>query len=689
MMNFFSCVLRPLAIVMVAMSAVGIPAARVYCQAVFVTAAPTTTDPNDQKQPFLLPSLSKEMIEGLDEYKRFCARSQWEKAFKHLEKLANTKETGLAPGKDGAMIPVAALLRQLISELPNDGKKAYRLFYDAEAKTLLEAAKGKDEQPKLAAIVSKYLFTSTGDIAADRLGDLYFEQGKFSLAAQTWQLIVKFRSDSAIPVPQLLVKTAIALAHDGRWTDLEEVQKLVRDRYPSETAKLGGKSVRAVEHLEMLSGKRQQGRKTNEAETPLPARIHLEDDAKPLWQFKWYVKKEDQPDGQRMQSFVAPTVADGAHVFANFIGYDVDIDLATGKLLWRSGRFFDGVQKARNNGNMMVADKYGIAVGPDRVWSVSRPLGSNDPFQLTARERKTGKEVLNGKNVKGLKEWNLLGSPVVEGSFVYVTGVKPNKARELHVLALSADKAEIIWDATVGSYKNEMQERNPYGYSEQSVLPSLLLRQNWLYVNTNMGTILRLDPGSGETQWGLYYESQPPTDNNNGWYYERLPDQWTASPPMMVDGTLYFKGMRSKNCYAVDPEGPRVVWKRPITKTAVLCGIDDKNIYFGGEDISACDRKSLEMQWSKQVPMGMSWVRPLVTEDCIYQFTPRGIYEIPKDGGAVRIFRGSDLNSLGGGLLLTPSSLVSFSNLAITAYPINSAAANDGNSEDLNKKVAQ
>ena len=40
------------------------------------------------------------------------------------------------------------------------------------------------------------------------------------------------------------------------------------------------------------------------------------------------------------------------------------------------------------------------------------------------------------------------------------------------------------------------------------------------------------------------------------------------------------------------------------------------------------------------------------------------------DGNVVHLFRGADLQSLGGELLVTPKALLAISNLAITAYPL-------------------
>jgi hypothetical protein len=64
----------------------------------------------------------------------------------------------------------------------------------------------------------------------------------------------------------------------------------------------------------------------------------------------------------------------------------------------------------------------------------------------------------------------------------------------------------------------------------------------------------------------------------------------------------------------------------------------------------------------------------LVTKNRLYQFTSRGICAVDKQTGeVVQIFRGSDLDSLGGSLFVTPNVLVTVSNLGITAYPRNGA----------------
>ena len=65
-----------------------------------------------------------------------------------------------------------------------------------------------------------------------------------------------------------------------------------------------------------------------------------------------------------------------------------------------------------------------------------------------------------------------------------------------------------------------------------------------------------------------------------------------------------------------------------------------------------------------------------MTANRLYQFTPRGIFEIDKaTGDVVKRFRGADLDSLGGALLLAGNTLLSISNLSITAYSLSTEPA--------------
>ena len=150
-------------------------------------------------------------------------------------------------------------------------------------------------------------------------------------------------------------------------------------------------------------------------------------------------------------------------------------------------------------------------------------------------------------------------------------------------------------------------------------------------------------------------------------------DRLTVSPPQMINGILYVKGMRSSQLYAVDPLRPKLLWHRPVPKTATFIGVDDSRFYVGGEEISAYDLTTRKMVWSVKVNLGTAYAKQLMTGNRIYHFAARGIYEIDTSTGQVtHLVRGADRDSLGGELILTPHAFLSVSNLAITAYPLQS-----------------
>src|SRR5262249_28675996 len=125
-----------------------------------------------------------------------------------------------------------------------------------------------------------------------------------------------------------------------------------------------------------------------------------------------------------------------------------------------------------------------------------------------------------------------------------------------------------------------------------------------------------------------------------------------------------------------EPNRMKVLWDRPIAKSARLLGTDDRVAFLGGPEISALDLKTRELKWATRVPNGSTGGIVLVRSDGIWQMTQRGVFEIdPKSGAVRRSCRGMDLGSAAGDLLLTDRLLLTVSNRSISAYPRRPAGA--------------
>ncbi len=175
-------------------------------------------------RPLQMPPASTEVKEAIDDFERFERRGAWERALKALYTIPEDQAVRFVDGDNGFIVPVGRKRRAVLAALSPNGQAAYRLFYDAEAKKLLDEAEGPNELKNLERIYSAYFITSVGDNAADRLGDLYFELGRFDRAADCWLAVLRERPDSELSPALLAVKAALALARAGRRSEFEQVR---------------------------------------------------------------------------------------------------------------------------------------------------------------------------------------------------------------------------------------------------------------------------------------------------------------------------------------------------------------------------------------------------------------------------------------------------------------------------------
>jgi len=654
--------------------------------AIFDVSAPAAEaqDGEDAKRPFRLAAQTTENNEALADFDRHKKRATWERAFKALEKVQGSKPDAMVPRADGFYIPSRSYLRQLLATLPQDGKDAYRLFHDPEAKKLLEQATGKDELARLAKLVNEYFITSVGDVAADRLGDLEFERGDVEQAAERWQSILQYHPESALKRAQLLVKSGVAFARAGRPDEVRRVARELRERHANETVTVGGRKVNAVSQISAMlpaEGATATATSGNKSASAPTEEMRLPASSEPLWQFQIL----SQANAQALASMgndwgwgrvpaadaVPPTAVDDERVYVNFLGFLFSLDLKSGKLLWRSAKFHDIVNQLRNN-QLLMPEQYGICLVGDRIYTVGREAGKvsdqSAPFVLNCHEKATGKQLWSSQKIASLKPWRMWGAPTASGDRVYITAIKNQQQRDLHLLAISAADGKLLWATQCGTYQVDESQL----YNQRSSQPTLAIDGDRLFVDTHVGAVVLIDAKTGATRWGLNYEAEAP--NTQYWYNSPRP-LLTVGGPLVENDVLYVKGMRSSRLVAVDLAGPTLQFKRPVGGPAMLIGVDKDRLFLGGDEIAAVDLKTQKLLWATKVPIATPWTRAIMTHDRLFQFTPRGIFEIDKaSGDVVARHRGGDLDSLGGVLLLSKRTLVTVSNISITAYALHEGA---------------
>ncbi len=641
-------------------------------------------------RPLQMPPASTEVREAIDDFERFSRRKAWERALKAIYTIPEDQALRFVDGDGGFIIPVARKRRLLLSALPADGLAAYRLFYDAEARKLLEDAEGAAELKNLERIYSAYFTTAVGDNAADRLGDLYYELGRFDRAADCWLAVLRGHPDTDLSPGLLSVKSALALARAGRRAEFEQLRAELTDRYADEKVTLGGQRGTPGELLGRLLGDDRPAPgpiKPNPGPRPAETGLHLAETVGPAWQLRFAESVEagmtplelTQWESNTLSAVVPATAIDGTTLFVNYIGSVFAVDLPSGKMLWRSGSFHNMELIAQQNvAQVLDTGRFAIVAGGEHVWALARDMNDQNffaPFQLICRRADNGEIVWKSPDLAEYAPFDLVGLPLLADGKLYMaakTQANPQQRQGLPqqlVLAIQPRDGKVLWKTEVGTFR-QGQQYFFYYMRDTSPQPRLVHRAGAIYLETHVGVLARLDADTGAYDWGYGYKTAPYQSSMYFFYYMPQEPQAIGGAPLENGEAFLVKGMRSDRLYAVEPNLMKVLWERPITKASRLLGVDDKAVYLGGDELSAVDLRARKLLWATRVPGGSMDGRVLVRPEGLWQLTSRGIYEIdPSSGDVRRIFRGQDLGAVGGDLVVTDRWLLAISNRTISAYP--------------------
>jgi outer membrane protein assembly factor BamB len=650
---------------------------------------------DDPGRPLQMPPASTETKEALDDFERFQRRRAWERALKALYTIPDDQAKRFVDGEKGFIIPVERRRRAILAALPPAGQAACRLFYDAEARKLLDDAEGASEQKNLERVYSAFFITSVGDNAADRLGDLYFEQGRFDRAADCWLSVLRERPDTDLSPALLAVKAAVALDRAGRRSEFEQVRGELSDRYRDEKLTIAGQTAPAGEMLRRLLGERETAADPASAAHQDHPGPDLAREIDPAWQLRIADSIEagmtpmelNQWQSNALSLAVPAAAVEGTHLYINYLGHILALDLDGGKMLWRSGSFHNlellAMQPA---GQMLDPTRFAILASGEHVWALGRDVKDQNMAALsplTCRRADNGEVVWKTSDLADYAMLDLAGMPLLADGKLFLTAKsQPNPQQnqglpQQLVLAIQPHDGKILWKTEVGTFR-QGQQMFFFGPMRDSTQPRLFYRSGAVYVDTHVGVLGRIDADSGVLDWGYGYQTAPFQGMNRFVFFYNQPQEATVgpSPPLPAGEALMIKGSQSDRLYAIDPDRMKVLWERPIGSASRLLGAHDRTAYLGGADLGAMDLKTRALLWATPLPGGSAENRVLVRPDGLWQLTPRGIYEVDPASGAVRrIFRGKDLGSAGGDLVLTDRWLLAISNRTISAYPRRAAPA--------------
>jgi outer membrane protein assembly factor BamB len=636
------------------------------------------------------------IIDAFEDFRRHSQKKAWELAFKAVASITEKDPKGMVPAGDGLMMPTRQRVWQALASLPPDGREAYRLFNDANAKQRFDAATSgaSDDVPALREIFQLYFVTSIGDKAADRLGDGCFEAGDFLAADAAWKAILDHYPDTSLSKTRLRVKRCAALSRAARWDTFDEVAASLGADGAAETVRLAGREALAGQLVASFreaargtAGDRSEPVAQPQAASEPAEALGLPEADKPLWQVKFMdetlAEKLEQAlrnmgwggTETPMSASVPPSATDGKRVYLNWLGIAFAIDAKTGKMLWRSRKFSDLSNQAQQlvYGGVNII-RYHLVLDGDRVLITGMPIdqmnqGMGSPYRLVCHNAENG-SVLWSTKTGDVAAYSIASAPLPVGDVIYVAASRTNQ-QELHLLALSGEKGKLLWSVPLGTPQASVDYRG----MQQGPSPLLLHRGGEIYVVTNNGAVLAVDTSGRRVDWAFTCEPPPIMSGYVMFFNPSMSGRAPLKTPgaaFIRDSVLYFKESGGYAIYALDLAGPSLKWKRAADSSDMIAGVGSGSVYLVGDEVSAIDLSTRAMRWSTSLPIETGMLRPILGGDRLYVFSGRGVFQVDTTTGdpAARPFRGADLESLGGALFRCGDRLVAVSNLAVTAYPL-------------------
>lgn len=630
---------------------------------------------------------------ALTDFQRHSERGDYQKAFRVLENLPLDKRIGMLPAGNGFMTPARLRFWRLLVEMNAEGRAAFRLFNEPKAKQLFERMKSEltsDRTKALATaqeIYEQYFITSYGDDAAQILGDSSFEKGEFVEAANRWRSIIDFHTETDLPLPKIMAKCATAYIGAGRDADARQILSEVERRYSSDKVRIAGREQVVSEYIHGLlkSPTSPTQAQVQAAELELPSELR-----EPYWQVTFLSAKgrnamvaatsENYYYKSGIDTMIPNHVADRERIYLNWMGIVFAIDIASGKLQWRTEAFenLHGHIATIHQGRVNPAG-YGIQIIGDKVLSSAVPFDRLNYWQpavpITAYNSKTGEKAWTIGGEQG-GQLSFLGGifPYRDGALA-VSHSQGQANMQLNFLDLAKGTSQ--WTIPLGTVT---PENNPYSGGSTFPAPDMAEVGRSLCLMNNSGAVVQIDPEAKKIDGQfVMYEPKQTTDGSYYYYDSDIPEEkklHTRGRMLMRDGYLLFKEVGNNTLFCVDIQSQRVLWKRPISSTAMIVEADSDHVYTMNSELSAYSRVDGKLIWSIRLPVAGGGLSIVLSGDSVFAATRRGIFQVNRrTGKGERVIRTAETDSPGMGMRLVGDKLITISSHAVTCYRLEATTA--------------
>lgn len=578
--------------------------------------------PTEQSQDGFVVAASGTAIQDTPagEALKLIEQGQWVKAIQAIESLGDADE-GLVVDERGVLRPLSAMKSALIASMPEEGRRTFCKLNDPSANAKLGQAQAtadlQEQTQAYKSIVDDYALCDAAAQAAQRMGDIRFEQGRFNEAAAYYGFAAQHPATTADD-PALMARRLTALSRAEQWKTFDQLAEYARFRHAGTSITIAGQDAPLQSFITQLVESRGEvhiDRPANETrKLNLPKATEFEYERPLIDENKLKMIRQLAANnnlGSIIDQAIAPVVVtDGERLFTLGIGRVARLNPETGTAHWQFGSADEGVQAIQSRMHYL-ANGYpqSLTIHGDTLLASIPNKKNVSQSHLFALDAETGKEKWSLRDIFRRNNESVVGTPMVIDDLVYFVTYKTTQEIALRVVNLS-DGVEV---STLALGK---ASKGPHMNSPAELSPRLTMGQSHLLVQTNNGALIAVDPNTMKIAWAYSQKIRP-----SGVAMMRRHGQAVANAiahhtgdVVAIDGMVVTKDTRTNRVVAFREYDAAMIWEAEADADSTIVHHDDQHIYMLGKELVALDRRTGERVWWTPHP-GERSGQPVFTSD--------------------------------------------------------------------------
>jgi hypothetical protein len=556
------------------------------------------------------------VLANLERVKAYLANRRWDEAVETLRQIMENSEGKLVPAGSRRYVNLREYCQMQLAAMPAEALKLYRSRVDAAAEKWYQEGIAERNSKLLRNVLDRSFASSWGDKALWALGEIDLESGDFTSARWCWERIMPIRLPSnQMPAWLSYPDTSLDLASIRARLVLVSILEGSPERARDELAQFvrlhqvargrwGGQEVNYAQALTSLLAESSNwpARKPT-ADWPTfagfssrnaiaPELIDVGEAAWriPLHQVKPAVNAAVAGVAENAQAPLSyHPVLVGDVVLINDQAEIRAIRASTGKRAWGKADgviFRDPLDKPpedlSNPANTLGTARFTMTVHEGKLFARMGRAITGRPRESTLRASGGYLVCLDlaaeGQllwEITAKEGWAMEGSPVCDGSNVYVAMRRGDILAQAHVACLDAQTGRQRWRRMVCA-----ADTPDHGALYQSTHNLLTLEHGTLYYNTNLGAVAAISAEDGRVLWVTLYPRQ-----RTGNLAKPAPHWQRDLNPCLFDrGTLLVAPADSPQIFAIDASTGQILWETGSqTEDAVhLLGVAGDCLIAGG-----------------------------------------------------------------------------------------------------------